>query len=58
MNTNILTTNFKLVLLETDLVGKVLEEIAKKVGETSLNPKYYMFVPVYKHTYNNERTDS
>ena len=57
VNTNILTTNFKLVLLETDQVSKVLDEIAKKVGETSLNPKQYMFVPVYKH-FNNERTDS
>jgi hypothetical protein len=39
VNTTLLTTKFKLILSEDDRTSKILEEIAKKVGEAFLNPK-------------------
>jgi hypothetical protein len=39
INTTILTTKFKLILHEDDQLKKVLDEIARKVGEQFLNPK-------------------
>ena len=35
---------------ENDQVYKVLQEVGKKVGETQLNPKQFMFVYVFKNT--------
>lgn len=43
-----LSTNFKLVMAEEDQVLSILQEISKKVGEAFLNPKQFMFVPIYK----------
>jgi hypothetical protein len=50
VNTSLLTTKFKLVLSDNSQMKSVLEEIAKKVGETFLNPKQYVLVPVIKKT--------
>lgn len=51
VNTSLLTTKFKLVLLEDDPVSKILEEVGKKTGESFLNPKLYVLHPVQKHSY-------
>ena len=54
-----LTTNFKLVMSEDDQVLNILSEISKKVGEASLNPKQFVFVPIYKNGMGREkRVDS
>ena len=34
---------------EQDKVINILLEISKKMGEVSLNPKQYEFIPIYKH---------
>ena len=39
INTSLLPTKFKLILNENDRMKVVLDEIAKKVGESFLNPK-------------------
>lgn len=64
VNTSLLTTKFKLVLSDNSQMKAVLEEIAKKVGETFLNPKQYVLVPVIKNSQyspdkkNNSRSNS
>lgn len=46
VNTSILKTRFKIVMNESDQMYQVLEELAKKVGETFLNPRQYLLVPL------------
>lgn len=46
VNTANLNTKFKIILHEEEQMSKVLEEVAKKRGEDSLNPKQYSLYPV------------
>jgi hypothetical protein len=47
VNTVVLKTKLKFIVFETDLVKKLMQEMGSKIGETFLNTKAYVLVPIY-----------
>ena len=47
VNTVVLQTKLKFIVFETDSVRKLMQEVCNKIGETFLNLKAYVLVPIY-----------
>jgi hypothetical protein len=47
VKTVVINTKLKFIVLESDTIRKLMQEIANKLGETFLNQKAYVLVPIY-----------
>ena len=47
VNTVVLKAKLNFTIKETELVRKLMQDVAVKIGETFLNQKAYILVPIY-----------
>lgn len=49
MNTALLKTELKYTMMETETVRDLMAKISSKIGDSFMNKKQYVLLPVYKN---------